>query len=68
VRSIYPSSFQRRIERQWAKDIKALRQFHGQIVIAAARTLHGLFNNDGPLIPVRVRAVVDRRRAGQSRD
>ena len=66
--AIYPLSVHRRIEQQWAERIKSLRQIHGHVFVATERTLQHVFNNDGSLIPVRVRAVVDRRRAGQSRD
>jgi hypothetical protein len=58
----YPSSFRRRIERQWAERIKSLRRIHGQIVVATELTLHRAFNKDGSLIPVRVKTVVDQRR------
>jgi hypothetical protein len=57
----------RRIERQWARRIKSLRQIHGQIAVATERTLQYVFNNNGSLIPVPVRTVVDRRRLDQSR-
>jgi hypothetical protein len=36
--AVYPSSFHRRVERQWAERIKSLRQFHGQIVVATEQT------------------------------
>jgi len=54
----------RRIERQWAERIKSLS---GQIVVATEQTLQRIFNNDGSLIPVPVRAVVDRRRLDRFR-
>jgi hypothetical protein len=63
----YPLSVHRRIERQWAERIKSLRQIHGQIAVATERTLQHVFNNNGSLIPVPVRTVVDRRRLDQSR-
>ena len=65
--AIYPLSVHRRIERQWAERINSLRQIHGQIVVGTERTLQRVFNNDGSLIPVSVRAVVDRRQLNQSR-
>jgi hypothetical protein len=57
----------RRIERQWIEGIKSLRQINSKIVAAAERTLQKISNNDGSLVPVPVRAVVDRRRLDQSR-
>jgi hypothetical protein len=66
--AIYPLSFHRRFERQWAERIKSLRQIHGQIVVATEQRLHRVFNNEGSLIPIPVRTVVDRRRFDQSRD
>ena len=65
--AIYPLSVHRRIERQWAERIISLRQIHGQIVVGTERTLQRVFNNDGSLIPVSVRAVVDRRQLDQFR-
>jgi hypothetical protein len=64
---LYPLSFHRRIERQWAERIKSLRRVHGQIVAAAELTLQRAFNNDGSLIPLPVRTVVDQRRRDQCR-
>ena len=60
-------SFHRRIERQWAERIKSLRRIHGQIVAAVELTLRRAFNNDGSLIPIPVRTVVDQRRRDQCR-
>jgi len=40
---IYPLSFHRRIERQWAERIKSLRQIHGQIGVAIEQTLQRVF-------------------------
>jgi hypothetical protein len=62
--AIYPLSVHRRIERQWAERINLLRQIHGQIVVGTERTLQPLFDS---LIPVPVRAIVDRRQLDQSR-
>ena len=62
----YLSSVHGRIQRQWGERIKSLRQLHGQIVVATKRTLQHVFNNDGSLIPVPVRAVVTRRGLYQS--
>jgi hypothetical protein len=58
----YPLSFLRRSERQWVERIKSLRQVRGQIVVAIKRMLQPMSDNGGSLIPVPVRAVVDRRR------
>ena len=65
--AIYPLSVHRRIERQWAERINLLRQINGQIVVGTERTLHPVFNTDDSLIPVPVRAIVDRRQLDQSR-
>jgi hypothetical protein len=65
--ALYPLSVHRRVERQWAERITSLRQIHGQIVVGTERTLQRIFNNDGSLIPVPIRAVVDRRQLDQSR-
>lgn len=62
----YRSSFLRRIERQWAESMKSLGQISGKIAVAAERTLQRAFHHDGMLIPVPVRAVVDRRRRDRS--
>jgi hypothetical protein len=62
--AIYPLSVHRRVERQWAKRINLLRQIHGQIVAGTERTLQPVFDS---LIPVPVRAIVDRRQLDQSR-
>lgn len=66
--AIYPSSFHRRIERQWAERIKSLGQIRGEIAVATSRALQRLFDNDGSLIPIPVRTAVERRRLDQSRD
>jgi len=65
--AIYPLSVHRRIERQWAERINLLRPIHGQIVVGTERTLQRVFNNDDSLIPVPVRATVDRRQLDPSR-
>jgi len=67
VSAIYPLSFHRRIERQWAERILSLRRMRGQVVVATKRTLQSAINNDGLLIPVTVRTVADRRRLSQRR-
>jgi hypothetical protein len=64
--AIYPLSVHRRIERQWAERINSLTQIRGQIVVGTERTLQHVFNNDGSLTPVPVRAVVDRRQLNPS--
>ena len=60
--AVYRLSFYHRIERQWAECIKWLRQMQGQFVDAVERTLQRIFNNDGLLIPVPIRTIVNRRR------
>ena len=60
-----PLSFNRRIGRQWAEYINLVRRIHCQIVAAAELTLHRAFNDDGSLIPVPVRTVVNRGRRDQ---
>jgi hypothetical protein len=59
--AVYPLSVHRRIEQQWAERINSLRQIHGQIAVGTERTLQRVFKNDGSLIPVPIRAVVDQR-------
>jgi hypothetical protein len=66
--AIYPLSVHRRIERQWAERVNSLRQIHGQIVVGTERTLQRVFNNKGSLIPVPVRAIVDRGQLDRPRD
>jgi hypothetical protein len=53
--------FRRHIEWQSAEQIQLLRQIHRQIVVAAERALHRLFNNGRLLIPVPARVVNPRR-------
>jgi hypothetical protein len=65
--AIYPLSIHRRIERQWAERTNSLRQIHGQIVIGTERTFQRVFNNDDSMIPVPVKAIVDRRQLDQCR-
>ena len=60
-------SFHRRIERRWAQPMRSLGQIHGKIVVAAERALQWVFGNNGSLIPIPVRAAVDRRRLEGSR-
>jgi len=60
----YPQSVHRSIGRQWAERIKSLRQIGGQIVVGTERTLRPVFDS---LIPVPVRAIVDRRQRDLSR-
>jgi hypothetical protein len=55
-----PLSLHRRIKRRWAKSTTPLRQISGQVVLATERTLRRMFNRDGSLVPIAVRAVVDR--------
>jgi len=63
----YSSGFQRRIERRFVERIKSLGQIHGQILVAAKRTLQRAFNDGDSLIPVRARTVAYRRRFDRSR-
>jgi len=65
--AIYPLSVHRRIDRQWAERINSLRQIHGQVVVETERPLQGVFNNDDSVIPVPVKAAVDRRQLDRSR-
>jgi hypothetical protein len=58
--AIYPLSIHRRIERQWAERLNSLRKIHGQIVVGTERTSQRVFNNDDSVIPVPVRAIMDR--------
>ena len=44
---IYPLSFHRRIEGQWAERIKSLRRIHSPIVVATELALQRAFNNAG---------------------
>lgn len=52
----YPMSFYRHIERRWA-----------EIVVATERALQRMFDRDGSLIPIPVRAVADQRRPDRRR-
>ena len=56
-------SVHRFIERQWSECVNSLTQ----IVVGTEQTLQRVFNNDDLLIPVPVRANVNRRELGQSR-
>jgi len=55
--AVDPVRVYRRIEKAVSERIKWLRKIHGQFVVATERTLKREFNNDGSLIPVRVRTV-----------
>jgi hypothetical protein len=68
VSAIYPLSFHRRVERQWAERVKSLRRMGGQVVVATNQTLQSAIDLDDSLIAVPVRTVADRRRCDQSRD
>jgi hypothetical protein len=57
--SKYPSSFLRRIERQWVERIKSLTQL-------AERMLRHMFDTRGSLIAIPVKSM-DRRRLDRSR-
>jgi hypothetical protein len=63
----YQLSLLRRIERPLVESIKSLRQIHGRIVVAVERELGRLLGNEGSLIPIPVRTVVDQRRLDQRR-
>lgn len=63
---IYSMSLHRRTVRR-AERIQSLRQIPGQIVVGIERTLHRMFNRDGSLIPIPVKAVADRRRLDRYR-
>ena len=63
----YPMSLHRRTESRQDKPIQSLEQIYDQIVVAIERTLQHMFNRDGALIPIPVRAVADRRRLDQRR-
>ena len=62
-----PMSLHRRTEAGRAERIESLRQIRGQIVVAIERALQRMFNRDGSLIPIPVRAVADRRRLDRCR-
>jgi hypothetical protein len=53
--------FRRRVERQWAEQVRSLMQIYDPFSIAPGRALQRLFDNDRVLIPAPVR-VVNRRR------
>lgn len=54
-----PLRFRRRIERQWAEQIRSLMQSHRQIVVAAEQALQRLVR--GRALPVPARVVNPRR-------
>lgn len=54
-----------RIEAAWAERIKSLGKIQSQIFVATERALQRLFNNEGSLIPIPIRAIVNRRRPDQ---
>jgi hypothetical protein len=62
--AIYPVSVHRRIERQWAQRIDALRRTHGQIVAGTEKALQRVFN-DNTLAAAPLSEVVDRRQLDQ---
>ena len=63
----YPMSFDLRIERRSAERIASPGPIRGQIVAAIERTLQRMFNRDGSLIPIPVRAVANRQRLDRRR-
>jgi len=60
-------SIHRRIERQWAECTEVLIQIRGKIAVATEHTLRFVVNDESSLIPVPIKAVVDRRRLDGSR-
>jgi hypothetical protein len=64
---IDPINLHRRTESRQAERIQSLRQIHGRIVVAIGRALQRMFDRDGSLIPIPVRAVADRRRLDRRR-
>ena len=48
--AIYPLSVHRRIERQWAGRLDALRRAPGQIVAGTEKALQCVFKNDDALV------------------
>jgi hypothetical protein len=63
--ALYPLSFHRQVERQWAERMKSLRQIRAQIIDVAERTLQGAFNEP---IPVKIRTFADREKQYRRRD
>jgi hypothetical protein len=61
--SKYPLSVHRRVERQWAERLKSLGS---RIAVAAERAVRHVLNDERSLIPIPVRAVMDRRRVDRS--
>ena len=61
----YPMSLHDRTESRQVTS--SLRQIHGQIVVTIERTLQRIFNRDGSLIPIPVKAVADWRRLDRCR-
>ena len=57
--AMYPLSIHRRMERQWAARIKALKLINSKIAVAAERVLEGGLSGERVLIRVKV---ADRRR------
>jgi len=56
-----------RTESRKVERIQSLSQIPGQIVVAIERKLQRIFNQDGSLIPIPVKAVADRRRLDRCR-
>jgi hypothetical protein len=65
--AIHPLGVHRCIERHWSERITSIRQIGGHIIVGTERALQRVFNNGDTLIPVPVRATVDRRQLDQSR-
>jgi hypothetical protein len=65
--AVHPLNIQRCIERHWSECINSLTQIRGQIVVGTETVLQRVFHNGDSLIPVPVRATVDRRQLDQSR-
>jgi hypothetical protein len=65
---MYPLSIHRRIERQWAERVKSFTEIRARIAYAIKRTLHHAFNGDDTLIPIKIKAAVERPHQHQRRD
>ena len=65
---MYPLSIHRRIERQWAERVKSFTEICARIAYAIKRTLHRAFNGDDTLIPIKIKAAVERPHQYQRRD
>ena len=64
----YPMSLRHRTANRQVERIQSLKEMQDQIVVAIERTLQRIFNRYDTLIPIPVKAVVDRRRGRRSHD